>query len=400
MLFMLTTLCSCTKELPEFVGTNCEMQIVGEVITNPDCVNLKVGVQLSNLENALDEDITKVELCVNGEVTTMFENVKVADIASGGNTSVTKTIVIKDIPYNKKTEYDVYATFYSESSFTEKVVSEKYVVFKDKVQEIIEISSGTPYDRGYTSVKIPLHLNMLDSCISAIGVNYSCRYKYGYSYSSINGKVELTMASGQITSKDVDILLSCLPCGVTIYYECYVKSVSGDIKRTKELYTEIPSVRSGEAVDLGLSVKWPSYNIGSFEGSEKNWYFRPAKLNTSIVGTNYDLAALYWGGNWNMPTKEQLEELCRKCKLTKTKDGYEVVGPNGNSIFIPAIGYLRDSYIKGESYAYLLSGECYYDQSSGKFYVYALILSGRGNWRISGVEIEDNYYPLRAVLAY
>lgn len=47
-----------------------------------------------------------------------------------------------------------------------------------------------------------------------------------------------------------------------------------------------------------------------------------------------------------MPTKVQIEELCEECMWTWTTmdghDGYKVVGPNGNSIFLPAAGYLDD----------------------------------------------------------
>lgn len=40
-----------------------------------------------------------------------------------------------------------------------------------------------------------------------------------------------------------------------------------------------------------------------------------------------------------LPTKEQLEELKNSCQWTWNGGGYKVVGPNGNSIFLPACGY-------------------------------------------------------------
>ena len=40
-----------------------------------------------------------------------------------------------------------------------------------------------------------------------------------------------------------------------------------------------------------------------------------------------------------LPTKEQWMELKKKCIWTWTDKGYKVVGPNGNSIFLPAKGW-------------------------------------------------------------
>jgi hypothetical protein len=48
-----------------------------------------------------------------------------------------------------------------------------------------------------------------------------------------------------------------------------------------------------------------------------------------------------------MPTKAEQEELHTKCKwywITQNGvNGYKVTGPNGNSIFLPAAGYVSDS---------------------------------------------------------
>lgn len=41
----------------------------------------------------------------------------------------------------------------------------------------------------------------------------------------------------------------------------------------------------------------------------------------------------------NLPTKEQLEELKNSCQWSWIGNGYKVIGPNGNSIVLPAAGY-------------------------------------------------------------
>ena len=65
-----------------------------------------------------------------------------------------------------------------------------------------------------------------------------------------------------------------------------------------------------------------------------------------------DAAYVNWGDEWCMPSKAQQEELRSKCtwtyKRTGTK-GFEVKGPNGNSIFLPAAGYRNGWNLKDEA---------------------------------------------------
>ena len=77
-------------------------------------------------------------------------------------------------------------------------------------------------------------------------------------------------------------------------------------------------------VDLGLSVYWKNSN----ESNPSDGY----------GFYTYDAAMKKFGSS--LPTKAQLEELSDKCIWTwdKNKKGYDVKGPNGNSIFLPAAG--------------------------------------------------------------
>ena len=56
-----------------------------------------------------------------------------------------------------------------------------------------------------------------------------------------------------------------------------------------------------------------------------------------------DAARVELGGNWRIPTKEELDALCKDCTWEWTTlngiYGEMVTGPNGNSIFLPAAGY-------------------------------------------------------------
>ena len=82
-------------------------------------------------------------------------------------------------------------------------------------------------------------------------------------------------------------------------------------------------------VDLGLSVKWATMNVGADTPEEYGDFYI------------YDEAVSEFGNN--LPTKEQFEELKNKCtyEWTTHKEvyGYKVTGPNGKSIFLPAAGY-------------------------------------------------------------
>ena len=65
--------------------------------------------------------------------------------------------------------------------------------------------------------------------------------------------------------------------------------------------------------------------------------------NKTMLDPEDDAAAVNWGGAWRMPTKNEWKELIDNCTWTwKTlngKNGYEVKGANGNSIFLPAAGF-------------------------------------------------------------
>ena len=134
-------------------------------------------------------------------------------------------------------------------------------------------------------------------------------------------------------------------------------------------------------IDLGLpsGTKWACCNVGASrpeeyggyyawgETEEKDYYdwdtykwcLGDKKTMTkyctnSVYGTvdnketlsaTDDVAQVKWGGNWRMPTGAEKEELCTECRWTWTTKngvkGVKMVGPNGNSIFLPAAGCRR-----------------------------------------------------------
>lgn len=155
-------------------------------------------------------------------------------------------------------------------------------------------------------------------------------------------------------------------------------------------YEEVPII--AEAVDLGLSVKWASHNIGASTEEEYGGLYiwadatgtdlhredtiyynlekHPENINSISGNSVYDIAAAKWKGNWRLPTENELKELLDTTKVDRqiyTING--VTGMrftsklNGNSIFLPAAGYnygyhdLRDRGTLGRYW----SGKEYYD---------------------------------------
>lgn len=125
-------------------------------------------------------------------------------------------------------------------------------------------------------------------------------------------------------------------------------------------------VDAQEFVDLGLSVKWGTSNIGapSFEQSGElfawgetvskksftmeNYKYKDSQneqwtidIGKNISGTSYDAATLK-NKDWRLPTQKEFLELCEKCEwkwIANDKGrGYNIIGPNGNQIFLPIGG--------------------------------------------------------------
>lgn len=87
-------------------------------------------------------------------------------------------------------------------------------------------------------------------------------------------------------------------------------------------------------VDLGLSVCWADCNVGANS---------PEEYGGCFDLKNYDRAVCDWEPEWRLPTKKEIEELCKKCAWVWTKingvSGFTIIGPNENKIFLPAAGY-------------------------------------------------------------
>lgn len=215
------------------------------------------------------------------------------------------------------------------------------------------------------------------------------------------------------SDQSYELTVDNLEPGTKYYYRAFATK---DLMMVlaKEVKTFTTEEFKGEAVDLGLSVKWANCNVGATQPEEYGDYFawgetepyyieghaqdspcsnwKSGKSNgydwpsykwcngSSSTMTKYCTSSSYgtvdnktvldaeddavtanWGGSWRMPTTEEQQELYNNCTWNWIRkngvNGYNVVGPNGNSIFLPAAGIREDSSL---DYA----GSCGYYWSS------------------------------------
>ena len=194
-----------------------------------------------------------------------------------------------------------------------------------------------------------------------------------------------------------------------------ILALNPDDKRAQEL-AYVPTtgeIDGHEWVDLGLSVKWATCNLGAGSPTEAGVYFawgevvpkfkftwktykyrlrgtnednvKFSKYNTDSRHGNMDnktsldqfddVAYMIWGESWRIPTEKELRELLTQCTWTRTtqdgKRGYTVTGKNGNSIFLVAAGYKSgDNVVKSSDYGYYWSSSLDLRRSNRAYHLY------------------------------
>ena len=177
------------------------------------------------------------------------------------------------------------------------------------------------------------------------------------------------------------------------------------------------TINGYEYVDLGLSVKWATCNIGADSPEDYGNYYAWGEPVTKSTYTSdnsvtygvemddfsgdaeYDAATANWGGTWRMPTDSERTELRTSCTWTWTTlnsvNGYKVTGTNGNSIFLPAAGYRSSSslYSAGSHGDYWSSTP----YGSGTYDAYRLSFDSSGVNRYSHYFFRYHGYSVRPV---
>jgi len=175
--------------------------------------------------------------------------------------------------------------------------------------------------------------NSLPSKVQIEELKDFCQWTWtgsGYKVVGPNGNsIVLPAAGSRYCRGDVDhVGSSGYYWSSTPWRSGYVESLSIHSDRVSSGYFEtcwglsVRLVQNVEAkyVDLGL----PSGTLWKVNNEDDGFY-------------TYNQAISKFGDK--LPTMEQLVELKKSCQWTWTGRGYKVVGPNGQSIYLPAAGY-------------------------------------------------------------
>ena len=214
-----------------------------------------------------------------------------------------------------------------------------------------------------------------------------------------NSKTTNGTGTGSFTSN-----ITGLTANTTYYVRAYATNEKGTAYGGEKSFTIATGTINGhDYVDLGLpsGLKWATCNVGASQPHGYGNYYAWGETTTKASYTSqnsvtygqqindfsgnatYDAARANWGSTWRMPTKAEMEELKNKCTWTWTTksgvNGYEVTGPNGNSIFLPAAGYCLGSsrYSVGEN-GYYWSSTPLEGNTSSAYYldIYSGLLVG------------------------
>lgn len=163
------------------------------------------------------------------------------------------------------------------------------------------------------------------------------------------------------------------------YYKSVHKVNVGESKQQQSAAK--PNHNNDDRVDLGLpsGILWASCNIGASSPSEIGDYFAWGEKEPKdaygwetyrlcrgsynsifkyteadgkrVLESQDDVAKSVLGGEWRIPTKEDMEELVEECEWKWAREdghlGWKIIGPNNNYIFLPASGAASSYRITG-----------------------------------------------------
>lgn len=159
--------------------------------------------------------------------------------------------------------------------------------------------------------------------------------------------------------KKVQLFLAAI---IIVFASCEEKPTPG-----------LGTLNGHECVDLGLSVRWATMNVGANSPEEVGWAFSwgETKVKSNYSSETYfyshdgssflplanDAAHVHFGGRWRMPTDDEWKELQAYCTWTfaiqNGVPGCLITSmTNNNSIFLPATYQHNGYYWSSSVYDY------------------------------------------------
>lgn len=254
--------------------------------------------------------------------------------------------------------------------------------------------------------------------------------------------VEITSGNGDYSvSVDKPTIATATLSGTTI-------SIKGEAKGTAKLTVKDKSGQTAEIsvnvkefispycpdnnhphlIDLGLpsGTLWACCNVEATSPELSGGYYAWGETNTKdvyswntyslcngtktscrhigedIACTEYDVAHVKWGGQWVMPSREQIRELLDNCTQKKITlngvNGTLVNGMNGSSIFLPFSGYRSGGSLQDEG-----TNSKYWSSSldpNNEYYAYHFFFqSGGGYSSNSGYNYRYYGFTVRPIVS-
>lgn len=237
------------------------------------------------------------------------------------------------------------------------------------------------------------------SGLEGVALDFECGIEYSTDASFAEDKTTRQKADKKYSEDPYTVTVTNVTSGQKYYYRAYYISqlmiyygAVKDFTFTWEV-AQNGSENGYQYIELGLSVRWATYNVGATKPEEYGDYYAWGEIETKTdyswstykwsyngsadtqtkynINSSYgtvdnkttldpedDVAHVKWGGNWRMPTMAEQDELRDNCTWTWTTlngvNGYLVTsnktGYTDRSIFLPAAGYRDDTYIYSVGY--------------------------------------------------
>lgn len=251
-------------------------------------------------------------------------------------------------------------------------------VMIDDVYEFTTLAFSTPSVITREATDITLNSATVAGIIETDGGHPILEQGICYS-TSTNPTIEHLIVKSGSKLETYSCSLVDLQEGTTYYARAYATNKLGTAYGNEiQFTTKARTYENGyEYIDLGLSVKWASMNIGASSPEESGDYFAWGETtpksfyswstykycngtydsltkynhnenmgvvdNKMVLELSDDAANVNWGGAWRMPSEDEYKELLNKCTWYSSsqngKNGFLIQSKiNGNCIFLPVAG--------------------------------------------------------------